>query len=253
MNYDLLLNSIRDPIFVISHNYLLLFNNKSATEVFGDDNLGKRCHKILFNSDEPCAECPINTYKIKDISQYRFEKQLLNSRTDQLQYYDVNSTLIENFNGQSVIIESLRDITKAKENEIKVREQANTLIELSTPIISIWDKVLAIPLIGTLDSKRTMLIMEKLLNKIVEIQARIAIIDVTGVGIVDTQVANNLIKTVMAVRLMGSEAIITGIRPEIAQVIVNLGIELKDITTMGSLSEGLIYSFNKLDYQITKE
>ena len=139
-----------------------------------------------------------------------------------------------------------------KGKEEIIREQSVSLLELSSPIVTLWDSVLAVPVIGILDSKRTQVIMEDLLKKIVESGSRIAIIDITGVGIVDTQVANHLIKTVSAVKLLGAEAIVTGIRPEVAQTIVTLGVELGSVITKSSLADGLKYAFKELQYKVEK-
>ena len=139
-----------------------------------------------------------------------------------------------------------------KGKEEIIREQSVSLLELSSPIVTLWESVLAVPVIGILDSKRTQVIMEDLLKKIVESGSRIAIIDITGVGIVDTQVANHLIKTVSAVKLLGAEAIVTGIRPEVAQTIVTLGVELGSVITKSSLADGLKYAFKELQYKVEK-
>ncbi|MBY4895921.1 STAS domain-containing protein [Cupriavidus sp. AU9028] len=122
--------------------------------------------------------------------------------------------------------------------EIIVRQQ-HELLELSTPVIKLWDGVLAVPIIGTLDSSRAQLIMETLLERIVHTGAEIAIIDITGVPTVDTLVAQHLMKTVTAIRLMGADSIISGIRPQIAQTIVHLGIDLQGIKTKSTLADAL--------------
>jgi rsbT co-antagonist protein RsbR len=110
-------------------------------------------------------------------------------------------------------------------------------MELSTPVVKLWDGVLALPLIGTLDSARTQVVMESLLQQIVQTGAGIAIIDITGVPTVDTLVAQHLLKTVAAARLMGADCIISGIRPQIAQTIVHLGVELGDVVTKATLAD----------------
>ena len=117
-----------------------------------------------------------------------------------------------------------------------IRRQQQELLELSTPVVELWDGVLALPLIGTLDSARTQIVMESLLERIVTSGAEIAIIDITGVPTVDTLVAQHLIKTISAARLMGADCILSGIRPQIAQTIVHLGLELNVISkaTMSS-------------------
>jgi rsbT co-antagonist protein RsbR len=118
-----------------------------------------------------------------------------------------------------------------------ILRQQQEMLELSTPVTRLWDGVLAVPLIGTLDSARTQVVMESLLGSIVETGASIAIIDITGVPTVDTLVAQHLLKTVAAARLMGAECIISGIRPQIAQTIVHLGVNLGDVITKATLAE----------------
>jgi rsbT co-antagonist protein RsbR len=124
-----------------------------------------------------------------------------------------------------------------KSREQVISRQQRELMELSTPVVELWDGILALPLIGTLDSGRTQVVMESLLDKIVETGAAIAIIDITGVPTVDTLVAQHLMKTVAAARLMGADCIISGIRPQIAQTIVHLGVDLSAVTTKASLAD----------------
>ncbi len=118
-----------------------------------------------------------------------------------------------------------------------INRQQQEVMELSTPVVKLWEGILALPMIGTLDSGRTQVVMESLLNRIVETGAEIAILDITGVPTVDTLVAQHLIKTVTAARLMGADCIISGIRPQIAQTIVHLGVDLKDVITKASLAD----------------
>jgi rsbT co-antagonist protein RsbR len=124
-----------------------------------------------------------------------------------------------------------------RSRESVIARQQQEMLELSTPVVELWQGVLALPLIGTLDSARTQIVMESLLEKIVETGAGIAIIDITGVPTVDTLVAQHLLKTVAAARLMGAECIISGIRPQIAQTIVHLGVDLADVITKATLSD----------------
>lgn len=126
--------------------------------------------------------------------------------------------------------------------EIIVR-QTDEMINISTPVVQLWEGILAVPLIGTLDSSRALVVMENLLQEIVNTGSSIAILDISGVPMVDTMVAQNLIKTVSATRLMGAECIISGIRPEIAQTIVHLGIDLSSIVTKASLASALKHAF----------
>ena len=124
-----------------------------------------------------------------------------------------------------------------KSREETIQKQQQDLLELSTPVVKLWDGVLALPLVGTLDSARTQVVMESLLLKIVESECEVAIIDITGVPTVDTLVAQHLIKTVTAARLMGADCIISGIRPQIAQTIVHLGVDLGNVVTKATLAD----------------
>jgi rsbT co-antagonist protein RsbR len=139
--------------------------------------------------------------------------------------------------------------TFIKGREEVILRQTSEITEISTPVIQIWTGILALPIIGTLDSERTQVVMENLLLKIVETESTIAILDISGVPAVDSLVAQHLIKTVAATRLMGAECIISGIRPEIAQTIVHLGIDLSNINTKSSLAHALrtAFSMNKLE------
>jgi rsbT co-antagonist protein RsbR len=132
-----------------------------------------------------------------------------------------------------------------KSREEVIHRQQQELLELSTPVVSLWEGVLALPLIGTLDSGRTQVVMESLLQKIVETGAAIAIIDITGVPTVDTLVAQHLLKTVAAARLMGADCIISGIRPQIAQTIVHLGVNLSDVVTKATLADAFAVALRR--------
>src|ERR1044071_1278633 len=126
-----------------------------------------------------------------------------------------------------------------RSREEVIRQQRADMLELSTPVIKVWDKILTLPIIGTLDSRRAQMMMEALLQKIVETGSTIAILDITGVRTMDTLVANHLIKTVTAARLMGARCILTGVSPAIAQTMVQLGIDLTQITTRAQMSDGI--------------
>jgi len=137
--------------------------------------------------------------------------------------------------------------TYQRSREDVIRRQQDELLELSTPVVKLWEGVLAVPMIGTLDSNRTQLVMEALLQKIVETGSELAIIDITGVPTVDTLVAQHLLKTVTAIRLMGADCIISGIRPQIAQTIVHLGIDLQGVVTKATLADALRVAMKRLD------
>jgi rsbT co-antagonist protein RsbR len=133
-----------------------------------------------------------------------------------------------------------------------IADQAEAMLELSTPVIRVWEGVLAVPLVGTLDSARTQLVMEKLLETLVATGADHAVLDITGVPTVDTEVAQHLLKTVSAARLLGAECIVSGIRPQVAQTIVSLGIEFGDIATKATLADALAYALGRTGQRVEK-
>jgi rsbT co-antagonist protein RsbR len=139
-----------------------------------------------------------------------------------------------------------------KGRESVISRQQEELLELSTPVVRLWDNVVAVPLIGTLDSARTQVVMENLLQEIVNLGAAIAIIDITGVPTVDTLVAQHLLKAVAAARLMGADCIISGIRPQIAQTIVHLGVDLGDVVTKATLADAFALALKRNGLTVTK-
>jgi rsbT co-antagonist protein RsbR len=139
-----------------------------------------------------------------------------------------------------------------KTREEVILRQQEELLELSTPVVKLWEGILALPIIGTLDSARTQVVMESLLQRIVETGSEVAIIDITGVPTVDTLTAQHLLKTVTAARLMGADCIISGIRPQIAQTIVYLGIDLTDVITKATLADAFLTALKRLGATITR-
>jgi len=142
------------------------------------------------------------------------------------------------------------EVFQKTKDQIIVRQQQE-LLELSTPVVKLWNGILALPLIGTLDSARTQVVMENILQKIVDTGAMIAIIDITGVPTVDTLVAQHLMKTIAAARLMGADCIISGIRPQIAQTIVHLGVNLEDVITKATLADAFLVALERTGASIT--
>ncbi|WEK36496.1 MAG: STAS domain-containing protein [Candidatus Pseudobacter hemicellulosilyticus] len=168
--------------------------------------------------------------------------------TDPIALYQVTlqfSKLIDNFG-----VTTFETFIKGRE-EVILR-QTDEITEISTPVIRVWDNILALPIIGTLDSSRTQVVMENLLVQIVETGSSIAILDISGVPAVDSLVAQHLIKTVSATRLMGAECIISGIRPEIAQTVVHLGIDLSGIVTKATLASALKHAYGMLQLEVKK-
>ena len=191
----------------------------------------------------------------RETSAYVLSLKEVLSHTLEERFREEPAILYKEIISMNRIMDSLSMVTM--ETYIKGREevisrQTNEMSEISTPVIRVWDGILALPIIGTLDSARTQVVMEALLEEIVATGSRIAILDISGVPTVDSLVAQHLIKTVSAARLMGAECIISGIRAEIAQTIVHLGIDLTNIYTKASLASALKMSFSMLNIQVTK-
>ena len=142
--------------------------------------------------------------------------------------------------------------TYAAAREQIIADQALSMLELSTPVVRLWDGIIAVPLVGTLDSARTQVVMEKLLETLVVTGADHAVLDITGVPTVDTEVAQHLLKTVNAARLLGAECIVSGIRPQVAQTIVALGIEFGDIATKATLADALAHALKRSGLTVSK-
>ncbi|WAE52962.1 STAS domain-containing protein [Stutzerimonas frequens] len=173
----------------------------------------------------------------------------------QSEYANEPAVFAEQLWAVSELIDSLglytvRTFQKSREEVIK--RQQEELLELSTPVVKLWDGVLALPMIGTLDSQRTQVVMESLLQRIVDTGSETAIIDITGVPTVDTLVAQHLLKTVTAIRLMGADCIISGVRPQIAQTIVHLGLDLQGIVTKASLADALALALRRSGLTVTR-
>jgi len=164
-------------------------------------------------------------------------------------------TLFDEFWTAGILLDKLGLYTMEvyqKSREEIIGRQKMELLELSTPVVKLWDGILALPLIGTLDSSRTQIVMESLLQRIVETGSSVAVIDITGVPAVDTLVAQHLLKTVAAARLMGADCIISGIRPQIAQTIVHLGVTLGDVVTKATLADAFMVALQRIGLAVKK-
>jgi rsbT co-antagonist protein RsbR len=167
------------------------------------------------------------------------------SQSDQFEMRQIVSRMVDQLG-----LFTFEVFQKSRENVI-VRQQQE-MLELSTPVVKLYDQILALPLIGTLDSARTQVVMENLLQRIVETSAEIAIIDITGVPTVDTLVAQHLLKAVAAARLMGADCIISGIRPQIAQTIVHLGVELSNVATKATMAAAFALALERLGFSVRR-
>ncbi len=168
---------------------------------------------------------------------------------------DESEAMVEEIGRSSALLDRLglwtTEVHQQAREEVIARQQQE-MLELSTPVVKLWEGILPLPMIGTLDSSRTQVVMESLLNRIVETGSQFAIIDITGVPVVDTLVAQHLIKTVTAARLMGADCIISGIRPQIAQTIVHLGVDLSGVATKATLADALALAMQRSHLKVVK-
>jgi PAS domain S-box-containing protein len=172
----------------------------------------------------------------------RFEDEGWRVRKDGTRFWaDVTITALRGENGELRGFGKVtRDLTERRQNEEKIKKQAQEILEMATvPVVQVWEGIVLVPIIGTLDSQRTQHLMERLLQRVTESGSPVALLDITGVPTIDTQTAQHLIETVSAVRLIGAEVILTGVRPVIAQTLVHLGIDLANVITRSSLTAGL--------------
>lgn len=182
----------------------------------------------------------------------RFEDENWRVRKDGSRFWaNVVLTALHDQSGKLIGFGKMtRDLTERKQAEEKIRRQSQEILELSTPVVQMWEGVVVTPLIGTLDSNRTQQFMERLLHKIVETNSPVAIVDITGVPTIDTQTAQHLMEAINAVRLLGAQVVLTGVRPAIAQTLVHLGVELPNVTTRSSLAGGFRVALESLSLQV---
>src|SRR5579872_2114245 len=184
----------------------------------------------------------------------RFEDEGWRVRKDGKRFWaNVVITALRDKNGNLLGFGKVtRDLSERRMAEEQIRKQAQEIFEMAVvPVVQVWEGVVLVPLIGTLDSQRTQQLMERLLHKITETGSPMAVLDITGVPTIDTQIAQHLIETVSAVRLLGAEVILTGVRPVIAQTLVHLGIDLSSVVTRSSLAEGLRMALERVNLQVT--
>jgi anti-anti-sigma regulatory factor len=242
-------DGINEVIYVADPDtYELLFINKTVKDLFGDI-VGQKCYQALQNLDAPCPFCT-NTKIFGEYMGKSYIWEFQNKITRN--WYRCIDKAIPWTDGRMVRFELASDVTDLKKAEERLAEQQKEILELSTPVIRIWKGIVVAPMVGLLDSQRTQQFMERFLDSIVSTNAAVALVDITGVPAVDTQTAQHLIESVNAARLLGAHVIITGISPAIAQTIVQLGVDLSDVTTCASLSVGLQTGLKILGLKITE-
>ncbi len=218
---------------------------RSRSELIGTD------FSEYFTDPEKARKGYQQVFREGMVRDYPLELRRANGRVTSVLY---NASVYRDESGEVVgVFAAARDITERKLTEERIRQQSREILDLSTPVMQVWQGVVAVPLIGTLDSQRTQQFMERLLERIVETNSPVALVDIMGVPTIDTQTAQHLIETISAVRLLGAQVVLTGVRPAIAQTLVHLGIDLSGITTRSSLAAGLLVALDLLKLQVVRK
>jgi len=224
---ELILGSIADGVFTVDSNFKITTFNKAAEALTGwkaQEATGRICKEIFGN--KLCENNCVIQRAMKERAPITEEVEL-KGKDGEFMILAVTATAMADEKGNLIGgVESFKDITENKRLAKLAEQQQKAILELSTPVVRVWDKVLSVPLIGVLDSERTQLVMDTLLQKIVDTQSRVVILDISGIPGIDTLVANHLIRTVTAARLLGAECIVTGVSSNIAQTLVHLGIDM---------------------------
>jgi rsbT co-antagonist protein RsbR len=234
------LDQVPAIVLAVDRDFNLVLLNATGCKWFGktwEDIEGTKCYDNFNTPVCNTPDCPIRqTIDTGEIILGQTEKRV----GDEKAIIEFAASPLKNARGDIVGgVEYVVDVTEKVEAEAKTRQLQQDILELSTPVLSLWGNILAIPLIGTLDSRRTQDVMEKSLTRMAQEKSRVLIVDITGVPVVDTMVANHLIRLSEAVRLMGGESILTGISPTTARTIVHLGIDLSKLNTRATLAQGL--------------
>lgn len=252
-----IIDTVREPLVVLDSNLRVISVGRSFYDLFQinpEETLGQQ----IYDLGDRQWDIPALRELLEDVlpnnttfDDFEMEHEFTNLGIRTLL---LNARQVYRPTNQSeLILLAIEDITDRKRTQERLNRQSQELLEISTPILQIFEGVVVAPLIGTLDSQRAQRFTEVLLDRIVATQSDVALVDITGVPTVDTQTAHHLIETISAVRLLGAQVILTGVSPAIAQTIVQLGIDLSDIITRSSLVAGLRVAMSRLNLRVTRQ
>ncbi|AKB77126.1 RsbR, positive regulator of sigma-B [Methanosarcina horonobensis HB-1 = JCM 15518] len=247
----ILLESIPIPVIAVDKDFNILFINSAGCDWCKkefEEAIGKKCFNVIEAKCCSSSNCGIKEAmdsgkKYTGHYEIPHHKETINIEITAVPLKDENGKIVGG-------LEYITDITSKVKMENELRTQTQTILELATPVIKIWDGILLLPLVGIVDTARAQQIIENLLNSIVENEAELAILDLTGVPVVDTAVARHIIKTVNAAKMLGAQTILTGFSPEVSQTLVTLGVDLSNITTCGSLKTGISKAFSLIGKKV---
>ncbi|MFH1134652.1 MAG: PAS domain-containing protein [Pseudomonadota bacterium] len=248
------LEQIPTPVMVVDKDFKITFMNDAGRKFLGkpwDKIAGQNCYNLLNSTHCRTPECRMR--QAMETGERRTSRNELNL-DGQITPIEYTAAPLKDENGQVIGgLEYVIDITERVRHEQKLREQSRTIQEISTPAIKLWDRIVVLPVVGVVDSLRAQQMMNAMLNKITETSAKVIIMDIQGVAAVDTAVANHLIKITKATKLMGCRCIISGISSAVAQTLVQLGINLGEVTTNSTLEDALADAFNFMNYEVRKK
>jgi PAS domain S-box-containing protein len=248
-----LLEASLDPLVTISAEGKITDVNEASVQVSGvpRERLIGTDFSNYFTEPEKAREGYRRVFSEGFVRDYPLAIRHTSGRVTDVLY---NASVYKDEQGKVVgVFAAARDITERKRAEERIQQQSKDIMELSTPVMQVWQGVVAAPLIGSLDSQRTQQFMERLLNRIVETNSPVALVDIMGVPTVDTQTAQHLIETISAVRLLGAQVVLTGVRPAIAQTLVHLGVDLTGIITRSSMAAGLQVALDILKLKVVPQ
>ncbi|MDD1727969.1 MAG: STAS domain-containing protein [Methanospirillum sp.] len=252
-----IIQSIDEPLFVLNEKHAVVFGNRAFDQTFGVNRAeieGRSVYEIgkgLFNIS--LFREKLDSIKTSGTEVKHFEIEITLSQGKR--NFVINAGVMRRYGSSSEdqILIRFEDISDQLAAERAIRDKNQAILELSTPITKIWDEILVLPMIGTLDSERANKMMEQLLDAISREHARSVIMDGTGISRIDELVATHIIKATSAVKLLGSQVIMTGVKPEVAMMMVKLGIDLKDIVTRATLQEGVQYALDSRGYMVVSK
>lgn len=246
-----ILEQIPTPVMAVDLDLGINYMNAAGRQLLGmewDQIKGRHCYDLLCSAHCQTDECRMRRAMAANESFTARNTVNIGGRTVPIEY---TATPLKDDEGNIIGgLEFVLDITERVRAEERLREQSRTIREISTPAIKLWDGIVILPVVGVVDSERAQQMMDTMLAKITETSARVIILDIQGVAAVDTAVANHFIKITKATRLMGCRCIISGISPAVAQTLVQLGIELGDVTTVSTLKDALSTGLSMLSMEV---
>jgi rsbT co-antagonist protein RsbR len=248
-----ILHQIPTPVMAVNREFELIFINDTGLKMLGaswEDIRHRRCHDVFNSRHCGTSDCRMQQVIDGEESCTARNELTLNGRNIPIEY---QAAPLKDGDGKIVGgLEYILDITERVRQEKKLTEQSQTIVEISTPAIKLWDRIVILPVIGVVDSLRAQQMMNTMLKKIMETSAKVIILDIQGVAAVDTAVANHLIKIAKATKLMGCRCIISGISPAVAETMVQLGIEMGDIETNSTLQDALSDAFTLMNFTVVQ-